>query len=348
MSRLFQLCARFDTRRNGERLTTRILAEICDCSSKTIQRDLGLLREIGVPVEWDAGQGSFVLQGQLPFRQIELTLGEVLALCLARESLAQPDEPLTWQAQGVFDSIARLLPAPLREELEAAQNTISVRDGTKRDYNAVPLLPLHRAVKERRTVQMRYYTQSRGEESTRSVNPYKVVQRNGYWNLIAWCHQRREIRLFSLDMIRGVEPTDRHFEVCPDFDLEIYLHGSISAMRGDLTTIRVLFDARIASWARRHRWSFPHTVSDAANGSLMLHGEVSGLEEIRNELLRWGASVEVLEPLELRQAMHREALAIAAKNAPRCQPSEKAPIRERKKNLRVRAGADSKVSTLRE
>ena len=346
MFRLFQLCARLDARRNGERLTTRILAELCHCSGKTIQRDLALVRAIGVPVEWAAGEGSFVLKGALPFRHIELTLGQVLALCLARESLAQPDEPLIWQAQGVFDSIAQLLPAPLREVLETAQNTISVGNGAKRSYSAVPLLPLHRAVKERRTVQMRYYTQSRGEESTRSVDPYKVVQRNGYWNLIAWCHQRREVRLFSLDMIRGVEPTDRHFEVCPDFELETYLHGSISAMRGDLTTIRVLFDARIASWARRHRWPFPHTLAEVPEGGLQLQGEVSGLEGIRNELLRWGAHFQVLEPLELREAIHREALAMAEKNAI-TQKARPTAHQNSKKNFRSRQSTDSKVSTPR-
>lgn len=265
MFRLFQLCNLLDARRSGERLTTRLLSGMCDCSSKTIQRDLTLLREMGVPVEWDAGQGSFVLQGPLPFRHLDLTLGEVLALCMARESLTQPEAPLTWQAQSALDSIARLLPAPLRDELEAAQRTVSVSDGAKRDYSGVPLLPLHRATKERCTVQMRYFTQSRGEESTRFIDPYKVVQRNGYWNLVAWCHQRREVRLFSLDMIRGVELTEQHFEVRTDFDLESYLHGSIGSMRGEKTAIRVLFDARIALWARRHRWPFPHTLASARN-----------------------------------------------------------------------------------
>lgn len=45
-------------------------------------------------------------------------------------------------------------------------------------------------------------------------------------------------------------------------------------------------------------------------------GQVSGLDGIRTELLRWGSPVTVLEPAELREAILQEAQKIIEKYRP--------------------------------
>jgi predicted DNA-binding transcriptional regulator YafY len=54
-------------------------------------------------------------------------------------------------------------------------------------------------------------------------------------------------------------------------------------------------------------------LEEQADRSLVMRGQVSGLDGIRTELLRWGSPVTVLEPPALREALLKEAEALVKK-----------------------------------
>ena len=166
------------------------------------------------------------------------------------------------------------------------------------------------AAERQDVVEMHYHNLSRNEWSLRRVDPYGIVERNGYLQLVAHCHKNQAVREFALDRIRAPRTTGETFAKPPGFDFETYLHNSVGVLRGAPTSIVVHFDASIAAYARSRRWTFPHQLEEQPDGSVLLRGTVSGEDEIRVELLSWGSPVEVLEPATLRAAMHREAVAL--------------------------------------
>ena len=71
------------------------------------------------------------------------------------------------------------------------------------------LATARRAAVERLQLTIDYYSYGRDEPTTRTVDPYQVVARDGHWYLLAWCHSADGERLFRVDRIRAarLEPT---------------------------------------------------------------------------------------------------------------------------------------------
>lgn len=68
------------------------------------------------------------------------------------------------------------------------------------------------AVAERRQLTIDYYSYGRDEPSTRTVDPSRVVAREGHWYLLAWCHKADGERLFRIDRIRSARLEATTFE----------------------------------------------------------------------------------------------------------------------------------------
>ena len=301
----------------GGRVTANDMAAACHCDPKTIRRDLRFLQETGAQYRWDARKKSYVLESPSPLLSVELSVPEILALALWREALpTETGLPYDASARSGFDKLAGRLPAALREELNAIRDVVSVEAGARHHYQQAPLQTLVEAARTSETVEMHYYTISRDVVTIREIDPYSLALRQGYMNLVAFCHQRRQVLLFSLDNIRGLRPTGQIFTKLPGFSLAKFLEGSVGMMRGEPIEIVVRFDASITRWAERYRWNFNPQLQREADGSLLLRGKVSGLEGIRTELLRWGSPVTVLEPAELREAILQEAQKIVEKYRP--------------------------------
>ncbi|MDQ3812689.1 MAG: WYL domain-containing protein, partial [Armatimonadota bacterium] len=289
------------------------LAAACGCSIKTIRRDLDRLESLGARCPWDNARKSYVLEQPLPELSVELSLPEVAALALLGQSvLHQAGLPQAAQARSALDKLAVHLPLALREEMTNLRGVITVETALRRDYSGAPLPELVKAARQGRTVHMLYYSISRNSTDWRRVDPYGLALQGGYLNLVAYSHEHQEVRLFALDGVQTVEVMEERFRKPRDFSLASFLEGAVLMLRGEPTEILVRFDSSIARWARRYHWGFTHSFTAQADGSLLLRGTVSGLQGIRNELLRWGAKAEVLEPSELRQIMHREAAAMLA------------------------------------
>ena len=314
LARLFSICIALENRRSEARLTRRDLAQLCGCDVRTVGRDLDILRESGIAIEYCKRLRTFRLTEPLPFHSIELSIGETLALAASLDALRGREQtPWSHHADAISERLQQGLPPSLGEVFDKSRQSLSLDGRARRRYAGAPWRTLDHAIIEHQTLHMTYYSASRDAVSTRLFDPYRLVERNGYYNAVGWCHTRREVRLFSLDNIRALQPTSEHFQVAADFDLEAYLRGSLGVMRGELQTIVVRFYPPLSRWARRHLWPFPHQIEEDGEDRILVHGEVSGLEEIRTELLRWGASAEVLESPALRQSLRDEAQAIVAR-----------------------------------
>ena len=100
----------------------------------------------------------------------------------------------------------------LAERVDQARGVCSAR-GLAVEVDFSPsLAPLRAAVASGEQVELDYFGASARTPSTRLVDPYQVVVREGKWYLDAWCHTASGLRRFQLDRVQAVRPTGRPAE----------------------------------------------------------------------------------------------------------------------------------------
>ncbi len=103
---------------------------------------------------------------------------------------------------------------------------------------------LREALRTRTTVAIQYFTPNTDEVSERRVDPLEVSLHDGHWYLRAWCHLRRDLRLFRVDRIEDCTDTgDRHHRTT-----EVGEAVSVAPAESDETTDVVLSIPRGDLW----------------------------------------------------------------------------------------------------
>ena len=300
----------------GKVLGRQELAEACGCQVRTVQRDLSLLAEAGIPVDYDARCKAYRLPEKgWTFPVASLTAQDALALSLLRGLVGQPGLPQGRELRKTLDKLTGSVPAGIAALMQEVSETVQW-GAQARDYGAAPLLALQEAVQRRQGIELDYVSRSRGERSWRRVDPYGVEARAGqFWELHGWCHRNGAIRTFALDQVRDMREVEAGFVVREEE------WASFQAMRGVIGGIRskeaavsvdVLFAVPVAAYARDQRWPAGLSASDEAGGAVRLTGIVSGVSGLVAELLRWRRYCQVEGGAVLRAAMAAEVWAMAA------------------------------------
>lgn len=291
------------------------LADACGCSPRTLQRDLSLLAQAGIPVDYD----RCVRRYRLPdngwtFPIASLTPTDALALALLRSLAAAPGLPQGDALRHTLDKLAGSVPPTLAALAEDAAAVVGW-GVPARDYSQSPLDLLQDAARARQTVALDYESRSRGERAWRSVDPYRLEARDGlFWELHAWCHRRQAVRTFALDQVRGVRNTGAAFALrLPEWTVFLGTRGVIGGLRGeDPVPVNVLFLPPVAAYARTRQWPAGLSLTSDAGGAVRLIGTAAGVSGLVPELLRWRRYCRVLGGPVLRTAMAEEVHAMAA------------------------------------
>jgi predicted DNA-binding transcriptional regulator YafY len=100
-------------------------------------------------------------------------------------------------------------------------------------------------------------------------------------------------------------------------------------LRGDRIRIRVAFAPALAPYIEERLWHPTQRFRTLADGRLEITLDVADTLEVRRWILGYGAQAEVLEPAAMREALQREAQALAERLAPRRKPLAVVPERGR-------------------
>jgi hypothetical protein len=109
---------------------------------------------------------------------------------------------------------------------------------------------LTRAIADATTVQIRYDSASRGRTTRREVDPYRLWYATGGLYLIAYCHLRREPRMFAVERIKSVTPTDHPYQMPLHFDLDAFVQDALTVMRGPRIEVELEFNKATAAWVK--------------------------------------------------------------------------------------------------
>ena len=308
--------------RSGAYPNSESLAEELEVDSRTVQRDIAFLKDqLGAPLEFCRKRNGYHLTDlswTLP--AFQLTEGELVSVFLAERLIRQyRGTPFETDLARAFDRITRMLPEEITVSLAAAAETLSVTPCVLTTQDVETFHSLTNAIQQSRQLRLLYWSASQNRETDRIVDPLHLSLVDNDWYLIAYCHTRQEIRMFSTVRIRGAKPTGQKFERPNDFDITKYLGNSFRAVRGDRDQtwhVRLRFGPEMSGRISEKVWHHTQQLEPQPDGSVIMQLQVSSLIEIRRWVLYWGADCQVLEPEELKRLVSAAAREILAHDFP--------------------------------
>ncbi|HWL34027.1 MAG TPA: YafY family protein [Gaiellaceae bacterium] len=308
-SRLLELLELLQTRP----LTTgREIADRLGVDARTARRYVGVLQELGIPVEGQRGVGGGY-RIRPGYRLPPLMLGDeeavavVLGLLATRGSApdGSPDA-----VDGALAKINRVLPSTLRRQVEALEETLgftSTRGGAPADAAAVLLLA--DAIRRRRRVHTAYRTFD-GEESERELSPHGLVVHSGRWYLASHDHMRDDLRTFRVDRMWRTALADTA-AVPPPAGFDAVAHVTRSLARVPWKwEVEVVLDLPADEAARRIPATLAELVDDPAG--TLLRMRVGSLDWMATVLAGLGCGFTIRRPDELRASVRELAAQLAA------------------------------------
>jgi predicted DNA-binding transcriptional regulator YafY len=315
-SRLVQLLLLLQAR---GRLTAAALAAELEVSERTIHRDVEALSAAGVPIYAERGpHGGIQLVDGYRTRLTGLTADEAEALFLG--SLPGPAAEL---GLGTVVAAARLkvlaaLPAELRTRATRLVERFHLdAAGWFHATDDVPHLGVVAdAVWEARRLTVGY--RRAGGEVERLLDPLGLVLKAGIWYLVAGAED--DIRTYRISRFSRVTPAAGSVARPAGFDLAEHWKASIAAYEENAPTVEIVLrlDPRmrgvlgdvVGERAVRAAERLEDTGDDGWH-RLRLHADWP--EEVPARLIALGDRAEVLEPLEIRNAMIRLAERVASR-----------------------------------
>lgn len=267
------------------------------------ERDKAVLRDVGVPISTEVltgderagATGYRIDRRRYELADLKLTDDERRALQIA---VAAVRTDARWAREGLWK-----LGGHREDEPVAVAASVPV---------SPVLAALHQANVDRRAVQFGY------RDRVRTVDPYSLMLRDGFWYLIGHDHDRGEMRSFRVDRIDLERPVtaiaDRRFDVPADFDPrrvmpdDPKLIGDAHAERRR-SVVRV-WPPRAAAVVRE--LGAEAVVDRLADGAIDVEVPFVNSAALRSWVLGLGSDAEVLEPDDVRADTIAWLSAIAA------------------------------------
>jgi predicted DNA-binding transcriptional regulator YafY len=164
------------------------------------------------------------------------------------------------------------------------------------------------SVRERRRLEVVYYSASRDLTQLRRIDPYGFHFVDGECYVVAYCHLREDVRIFHPSRIRELKRIQETFERPADFDLTSYLDEGFRHMRGSgpAQKVTLRFSQAVARYVQGRTWHPSQKTEPQQDGALLLHFTVNHLLEVKRLALSFGADCDVLAPNELRAEIAAE------------------------------------------
>ena len=200
-ARILRLLSLLQTYRHwpGEELSDRL-----GVSPRTLRRDVDRLRELGYPVDTSRGTGGgYQLSAGTRIPPLLLDDEEAVAIAVGLRTAAGGG--VTGIEETSLQALAKLqqvLPPKLRRRVDALADATETTVFSSRQPTipADTLVAVAQACRGRE--QLRFgYAAADGTETSRLVEPHRLVARGRRWYLVAWDLQRDAWRTFRLDRL---------------------------------------------------------------------------------------------------------------------------------------------------
>ena len=284
------------------------LGDLCrrlQVSEQELRQDIDVLNVVNF------GGGSYVLYAEVQGDTVEVDPEPY------GDNFARPARLLPLEAKALvaaIDLIGEHLPegslASAREKIVDALGEDPAHEGlqittAKGDDSEIARV-VSQAISERRLLEIEHYKEELDEFTTRTIEPYKLINGTEGWYVHAFDLDKDGPRSFRLDRIRSVSALDDTFE--PREGIEPDVHGwPRTGEVPDARTARVWISPDRARWAREDR----PVVEELRDGAVVVEFPYAGHRYLASEILKEAGDAVVLEPEDAREAVAAAAEELA-------------------------------------
>ncbi len=284
-----------------------------EISRRTAQREIDYMRErLDFPLKYDASRkGFYYTQDAAPLPPIYLTTEELTALVMARNFLGDiSGRALGKEIGEISQKLKKVLNRFVGDE-KTVDDALSFRVVTHAPAPGEIIKPVLGACLTHRRIRFTYFSPAHNQSDERTVDPYHLLNYMGSWHLIGHCHLREALRDFNLARMRDVQILDEEFVMPFNFNIHEHLSRGFGIYKtedaDDLTDVTIRFSPEKALWAKGRIWHQKQTETSLPDGSLEYIFPVASFTEVKMEIMKHGAGVEVISPAELREMVRTEA-----------------------------------------
>lgn len=215
--------------------------------------------------------------------------------------------------QALRDRLMATLPASHARRAEVDAEAVleaqgyACRPGPKVKTSPLVTGAIAEALKAPFSLVIRYQGKQDAEPRDRIVEPYGILLGMRHYLIALDPTNGPGFRRFRLDRITDAKITGQSFVRDKDFDLDAYAAQSFGSYHSDAEFGQVVwrFSPAAAATAREFLFHPDQVMTDQADGGLVVTFAASGWVEMAWHLCKWGDTVEVLEPPELREMVAR-------------------------------------------
>lgn len=285
-----------------------------EISKATFKRDLEYLRSrLNAPIVFDRFQGGYRFESLDDVQKIELpglwfSEKEATALALMHQLLASLDKggligPHIEPLSTIIDNILGQHQASAKE----LRKRIKVLPMAQRKTTVQSFAELGSALLNRQRLQITYYAKVKNETTQREVSPQHLIYYRDNWYLDAYCHLRDGLRSFAVDGIHSAVILNQKAKEVPEKELKDYFGQSYGLFSGKANKrAKLRFTPEQARWISTEVWHQDQVGYFDGEGYYILEFDYNQDPELVMDILKYGSSIEVLAPADLRIKVTQE------------------------------------------
>ena len=155
------------------------------------------------------------------------------------------------------------------------------------------------SIADKKSVELEYFSFSKGEILKRIYRPYLLEIKNGCWYAIGYCESKNDIRELRVSSICNIAITNKVYQK-PDNFYDLYKQEKYNAETGQgLFQMKLKFKGNAANFIKEHEKEKADNYYFEKD-YLIFEREVALEIDLERWILSFGPQVEVMEPEFLR------------------------------------------------
>ncbi len=284
-------------------------ADYFGISTRTFHRDKKIMEELGVPIYYDNHLKEYKILDNFRFKTPNLDEQETEAVLLAAKEYQNRNFPMKKDLESGLAKVYNSLPEFLKNSIgsyiknyEIISEPFVDLEEHQQKFNF-----LKEAINDGIKIVIDYYSMSSNQTTQRKLDPYNIFFRNGAPYLYAYCHLRKENRIFRIDRIKKIKLTAENFKLPDNFSLSEELNNAWGVEQGkEEMNVKIKFTGRAARFVPEYHWSDKQEIEDISENEIIFKVKTSSREEIKKWILGYGAEAELLQPEDLRTEIQKE------------------------------------------
>ena len=296
----------------GKKINASILAEITEVNPRTIYRDIEYMRDmLGAPIEYDPAKKSFYYTEENYYlKAVPITEGELFSIALFDQFLEQyTNTPLEEALRKIFTKIIQCLPDNVSVDTSFLNSQVSFISDKIGNIELGVFTTIFNSLQKKRTMYFEYRSAGSSTSAPRKADPYHAICYKGTWYFIAYCYERKTLRMFSFSRVKKASLSKNNFIIPDDFDAHKFFDKEMGVWVSTQKpkTIELRFEKIAGTYVLERQWHSTQIIKENKDGSVTLKFTTTQIPEVLRWVLGQGHTVKVIRPLELAKMVKEES-----------------------------------------